>query len=261
MPAPDLPPAPESCPTDRALFVYLQVRLIDPRALVGGVVVVIDALRASVTMTAALANGALAVVPALTVDDAIAKRDALAAAGERNIVLGGERGGVKIPGFDLDNSPKAYTRDRLEGRRVVFTTSNGTAALLHASGAQEILVGSFANLSAVCRVVKDEVRPVHLLCCGTRDDLSMDDILPAGAMAERLGRLSGPDDSANVAVAAWRGALASPGGLRGSMEISRGGRNLARQGLGDDVAYCCEIDRFECVPRFDPVSGEVTIRR
>jgi len=234
--------------------------LADPRALVGGVVVVIDALRASVTMTAALANGALAVVPALTVDAAIAKRDALASAGERNLLLGGERGGVKIPGFDLDNSPGAYTRERVAGRRVVFTTSNGTAALMHASGAAEILIGSFANLSAVCRAVKDDARPIHLLCCGTRDDLSLDDILPAGAMAERLGRMSGPDDSANIAIAAWRGALASPGGVRGSMEISRGGRNLARQGLGDDVAYCCEIDRFECVPRFDAASGDVTRR-
>ena len=82
--------------------------------------------------------------------------------------MGGERGGVLIPGFDLDNSPLSYTRERVQGKTIIFTTSNGTAALLHAKNAAEILVGSFANVTAICQRVANDPRPVHILCAGTR---------------------------------------------------------------------------------------------
>lgn len=258
MPAPDLPPPPQFLVSERPLHVHLHVKLVTPDALAGGVVIVIDALRASVTMTAALANGATAVVPVLTVDEALARRASHAGA-----VLGGERGGVLIPGFDLDNSPGRYSSDRVKGKVVIFTTTNGTAALLNAAKAAEILVGSFANLSAVCEAVRGDARTVHIVCCGTRDEFSLDDVLPAGAFVERLtgaGRQLVAEDSARVALMAWRGANASPGGVVEAMRQSRGGRNLERQGLGSDVDYCSSLDTLPVVPRFDPHTGQVTLR-
>lgn len=260
MPAPDLPPPPTFAAAERPVRVHLHVRLAPPDELAGAVVVVIDALRASATIARALASGAARVVPALTVDDALATADRRRAAGER-VVLGGERGGVRIPGFDLDNSPARYTPDAVRGATVVFTTSNGTAALLHARAAARILVGTLTNLSAVADALAGDPRPVHLLCCGTRDEISLDDVLPAGAFVERLlarGRSLASEDSVRVALLAWRGANASPGGVVEAMRASRGGRNLAHQGLGADVDACAEIDHDAIVPRFDPAHGEIT---
>lgn len=259
MPAPDAPPPPPHVITERPLAVHLHAKFVDPEALVGGVAIVIDALRASVTMTAALANGAAHVEPVMTVEEG------LAAAGRyprERVVLGGERGGVLIPGFDLDNSPSGYTRERVGGRVLVFTTTNGTAALLHARRAALVLVGSFVNLAAVCDAVARDPRPVHIVCCGTREEIGLDDVLPAGAMVERLlaaGRQVVADDSALVAARAFRGAVASPGGVLAAMRSSRGGRNLVRLGLDADIEFCSRVDTLPVVPRFDPADGRVSV--
>jgi 2-phosphosulfolactate phosphatase len=254
MPAPDLTPL-HLPPVDRPLHVHLHARFVTPEALAGGVVVVIDNLRASVTITAALFHGARAVFPTLTVDDALNK----AATISERPLLGGERNGVLIPGFDLDNSPRAYTTGSVAGRTVVFTTANGTAALLQSRLAARVLVGSFVNLTAITDAAADDSHPVHLLCCGTRDEVGLDDILPAGALVERLtqrGRNLVSDDSGRLALLAWR--TAKTRGLRDTMADSRGGRGLARLGLDADLDVCLSTDAMPIVPEFDPASGVIT---
>lgn len=253
----DLPPPPPGHLGPRPLHVHLHPSRVDPALLAGTVVVVIDALRASVTMTAALARGARAVVPALTVEDARREADRRRSVGP--VLLGGERGGVLIPGFDLDNSPASYTRERVAGATLIFTTSNGTAALLHARQASEILVGSFANLSAIVERVAPDDRAVHVLCAGTREEISLDDVLPAGAMVERLasmGRTLPSDDSGRLALLA---SLAARGGegVAAWMRGSRGGRNLDASGLGADVDFCSTADTLPIVPRFDAARNEI----
>lgn len=230
-----------------------------PEELAGGVVIVIDAIRASVTICRALHEGAVRVLPALTAEDARAN----AAAASPPVLLGGERGGVLIEGFDLDNSPLSYTRERVLGRTISFTTSNGTAGLLHARHAARVLVGCFCNLTSVCNAVKDDLRPVHILCCGTRGDVSLDDVLAGGAMAKQLlaaGREPVTDDSHSLAIAAYDHAMErGMDGLRAAMRGSRGGRNLVRIGLGNDVDYCSAHDTLPVVPEFFPQRGEITL--
>lgn len=257
MSAPDLPPPPHHDVRERPLHVHLHAKLVTPERLAGGVVIIIDALRASVTIAAALHAGAPFLVPTLTIEDAHAAARGLAPV---PVLLGGERGGVLVPGFDLDNSPLNYTRERLAGRPVVFTTTNGTAALLQSRAAALILVGSFANLSAVCDAVAHDPRPVHILCCGTRAEIGMDDCLPAGAMVQRLtaaGRRLVSDDSGRLCLLAYLGTTSSPTGLVEAMRASRGGRNLSNIGLRSDVDYCATIDTRAVVPRFDPSSGRI----
>ncbi|MGH7131930.1 MAG: 2-phosphosulfolactate phosphatase [Phycisphaerales bacterium] len=259
MPAPDLPPPPPHTLTERPLAVYLTPRSVAPEALADMVVIVIDALRASVTMTAALARGATRIVPVLTVGEA---RAAAASLTPGTFLLGGERGGQRIEGFDLDNSPLGYTPERVCGKTIVFTTTNGTASLLHARFAARILVGSFANLNAVCESVAADPRPVHILCAGTRDEASLDDCLPAGAMVEllaRAGRQLVAEDSARLCLAAWQSTAGSPSKLVAAMRSSRGGRNLVRLGLDADIEFCSRIDSLPVLPRFDPASGEVRL--
>ena len=257
MPAPDLPPPPPHTLTERPLAVHLTPRAVTPESLAGAVVIVIDALRASVTMTAALAHGATRILPVLTVDEARLAAGTLAPG---TFLLGGERGGQRIDGFDLDNSPLGYTRELIGGTTIVFTTTNGTASLLHARLAARVLIGSFANLTTVCNAVAADLRPVHILCAGTRDEVSLDDCLPAGAMVERLtraGRQLVAEDSARLCLEAWRSVTGSPDRLLEAMRSSRGGRNLVRLGLDADIEFCSRVDSLEVLPCFDPAAGEV----
>lgn len=262
MPAPDLPPPPTfDQPRQRPLALHLHASRVRPEELAGCVVIVIDAIRASVTICKALHEGASRIFPVLTAEDARVK----AAAAPPPVLLGGERGGVLIEGFDLDNSPLSYTRDRVAGTTIVFTTSNGTAGLLHARHAARVLVGSFPNLTAACDAVKDDQRPVHILCCGTRNDVSLDDVLAGGAMARQLlaaGREPVTDDSTTLAITAYDHATHNGmDSLRAAMRASRGGRNLVRIGLGADVDYCTAHDTLPVVPEFFPAAGTIRLPR
>jgi len=259
MPAPDLSPPLAHAAKGRAIAVHLLPRLYRAEAFSGCVAVVVDVLRASTTISSALANGAVCVVPVLSVDEA---RAAAVRPGMKGAVLGGERGGVRIEGFDLGNSPAEYTTERVNGRRIIFTTTNGTAALLHSGRASRILVGSFSNLGAVCAAVADDPRPVHIVCAGTRDEVSLDDCFVAGAMVERLmtaGRRPVSDDSALICLCAWRDAMRPGGpGLVEAMRASRGGKGLVNIGFERDVEFCAALDSTPVVPVYDAERGEIT---
>lgn len=236
--------------------------LVAPSVLAGSVVIMIDALRASVTIASALASGARAVIPVLTVEDAHTASQRMRAGGvsREQVVLGGERGGVLIPGFDLDNSPLAYTADRVKGKDVVFTTANGTSTLIHAHGAGRILIGALTNLSSVCGAVAADPRDVHIICSGTRGEISLDDCLAAGAIVERLldaGRELGSDDSGLVCLNLWHEAKRS--GVLGAMRASRGGRNLVRLGFDADIELCSTIDGVDVLPRYEQDAGIITL--
>jgi 2-phosphosulfolactate phosphatase len=266
MPAPDLAkPTPETI--DRPTLVYLSPSHVEPAALAGGIVVMIDTLRASTTMTRALANGAREIVPTLTVDEAISTARELRDLG-LDVLLGGERSGQLIPGFDLDNSPASYTADRVRDRIIVFTTTNGTAALRHATLGSRVLVGSLCNLSALCDAIATDPRPVHILCAGTRGEISADDATVAGAIAARLvssGRAHAGDDAGRLCAMAWASIAPEPGrepateAIATALLACRGGRNLARIGLARDVLECAAIDTSRVVPVFTPDDGRVRI--
>lgn len=233
-------------------------------ALAGGVTLVIDAIRASVTIAVALQHGAEAIVPALSASDARDKaRAILAREPQRKVLLGGERGGIRIEGFDLDNSPASYTRERVQGATIVFTTSNGTAGLLLAAQSKVVVVASFVNLGAVVRACTTTKSSVHILCCGTRNDISLDDVLVGGALSQQLlaaGREATSDDAVAAALRVYEHACGQgEGGLLRAMQQSRGGRNLIVLGLGDDVALCSKIDAVPCVPVFEASTGEVRL--
>ncbi|MCC6677148.1 MAG: DUF429 domain-containing protein [Phycisphaerales bacterium] len=245
----------------RPVAVHLLPRLVEPTALAGGVVIVIDQLRASSTITAALASGAESVRPVVSVEEA------RAIAGSEpgpDVLLGGERAGVRIRGFDLGNSPGEYTTARVRGRRMVFTTTNGTAALAHAARARRILIGCLANLEAVAGAAADEPGTVHILCAGTHGLVGMDDVITAGAFVEALihdGRTLVEDDSGLIALESWRRARAAgPGGVLAALRAGLGGRNLLALGLDGDLKWCARAGVIDLVPEFDPGTGLITAR-
>ncbi len=151
--------------------------------------VVFDVLRATSTFVTALHRGANAIVPVAEIAEALARRQ-----NSPDILLGGERDGVKIRGaqtgsidFDFGNSPREYTPEKVRGQTIVSTTTNGTRALRACAGAQTVLAAAFLNLTATAKFVQ-QLRPteVLLVCAGTRENIAQEDVLAAGALAEML---------------------------------------------------------------------------
>ncbi len=238
--------------TIASIHAHLRPDLASPTALRGGVVVVIDQLRASTTITAALAAGARGVIPCGTVEHARAVRDRLVGT---PVLLGGERGGIRIPGFDLGNSPLEYTPLSVLGRTVGFTTTNGTAALERAvhAGAIRVMIGCLANAAAVVRALSGEHRPIHLLCAGTRGESSLEDCLTAGAIGELLlvaGHHWAEQDEGRLMAAAWREASVSASRLLHALRDARGGRDLLKLGFDADVEFCARVGVWEEVPEW-----------
>jgi 2-phosphosulfolactate phosphatase len=249
------------------LRVHFLPELVEPAELAGNRCVVIDVLRATTTMVSALAAGARAVVPCLTVKDA---RRLASAFPPDKVVLGGERGGLPIDGFDLGNSPAEYTPQVVSDKTVVLTTTNGTKALLHCQAASEIVIGAFVNLSAVCEYLTNSpdaaAMDVDVVCAGTKLQVTWDDVLLAGAVTERLaaGGILRLDDQAAIARDAWLAISNSAGGelkdsLSAALRESRGGRNLVRIGMQSDIELAAAIDAHLVLPHFDPETGRVVL--
>jgi 2-phosphosulfolactate phosphatase len=251
---------------DQQLSVYNLPREVAEEELSGSVVIVIDLLRASSTICQAIASGASDVVPFLEVEETLAAAEK---AGRSKFVLGGERAGGRIAGFDVGNSPCEYTAERVGGQRVYFTTTNGTRALHHARKARRILVGAFVNLSAVVASVKDEPR-VEILCAGTGGKETREDILAAGAMVHRVAERHSDgvklNDAAKSARQQWQVVIdaAKAGNLELAEQVAielrdtQGGRNLLGIGLDRDLIDCAQIDRLSVVPRLDVQNWRIT---
>jgi 2-phosphosulfolactate phosphatase len=242
-------------PADRDVAVHLLPGLAAPGRLAGGVAVVIDVLRATTTVVHALAAGCSAVVPCAEVDEARALADGLPAG---KVLLGGERGGRPLPGFDRGNSPREYTAATCGGTTLVLTTTNGTRALLRAAEAERTLVAGFVNYSAVCEQLRQEARPVHIVCAGTDGEPALEDTLLAGALVDFLSE-AGPAGLNDAARLAWDCFENHGRVLLGALELSRGGTQLRQLGYDDDIRAAAQVDQFALVPelRRDPVRVEV----
>jgi 2-phosphosulfolactate phosphatase len=237
-------------------YVHLLPGLTSEEELAGGTVVVVDILRATTTILHALAAGATKVVPLLEVDHALEMKAKLA-----GVVLGGERGGKKIPGFDLGNSPAEYTRSSVGGKILTFTTTNGTRALQLCRQANRVLIGSFVNFSAVCREV-GRLDRVHILCAGTDGQITREDVLFAGAVIDDLTRSAkiATNDEADIACDAWRAAardFAGPKPLAEYLRASTGGRNLIEIGHERDIEIAAQLDKFDLVAELDLRAWEI----
>src|SRR5207302_699734 len=143
----------------------------------GGLAVVIDVLRATTTIIYALVAGCSCVRPCQEVDEAKELGSDLTAG---TALLGGERGGQPLAGFDLGNSPGEYTSRLCKGKTVVLTTTNGTRAIFRAAEAERAILAGFVNYSAVCDQLQADSRPIHLICAGTENEVSLEDTLLAG---------------------------------------------------------------------------------
>ena len=218
--------------------------------------VVFDVLRATSTMVTALANGAMGLKPVTQIDEALSLRrrhpDALLA-GERE----GLRIGAAVTGgvdFDLGNSPREYTAERVGGRIIIMTTTNGTRALQACQAARQVAVGSFLNLKATVRwAAQSPMKHLILVCAGTGEEAALEDTLAAGAFCAAMV-LGSPDchpnDSAEIALRAYHHSQPN---LTAAINGARNARRLlANVDLREDVELCLRRDVHELVAVLGP---------
>lgn len=251
----------------RTIKAYFLPALAPADDVADAAVVVIDVLRATTVIAHALAAGASEVIPCLEVADALR-----AAAGlpQGQAVLGGERDGLRIDGFDLGNSPDEYCRESVGGKTVVFTTTNGTKAMQHCRQARRVLLGSFVNASEVARAVQSESK-LRILCAGTRGEITREDVLFAGFVADHLlGQMEADagtyevNDQLLIARDEWQAFVNHVAGgdmsdgLAAALRSTQGGRNLKQIGLDRDIDTAAQFDHLRLVPQLDLRAWKIT---
>jgi 2-phosphosulfolactate phosphatase len=213
-----------------------EIALLPARDLSGTTCVVFDVLRATSSMVTALAHGVSEIRPVCTIEEAQAMRTRLP-----DLVLGGERQGDLIPGFDIGNSPSEYRG--LEGRRIVTTTTNGTVALRACERAQRVLVGALLNLGAVATALRASApQAVLLVCAGTFDTFALEDAYAAGRLIAELPGASRSDAAQTVAAM----ALQYPNSFE-ALRLARNGQALIATNRGADVEWCAQVSRYNVV--------------
>jgi 2-phosphosulfolactate phosphatase len=237
------------------LFSPAEFEALTERRLREATCVVFDILRATSSMITALANGARAVIPVQTIEEAIEAKQI-----NSTVLLAGEREGFRITSklsgsvdFDLGNSPREFTPAAVNARTIVMTTTNGTRALQACRGALEIIASSFLNLqSTVAYLRASAVKDLLIVCSGTNEETSLEDSLAAGALVDAVWPLLAKAhvaDSAQIARLVYEKYSA---GMAEAMELARNGKRLLGiPELRDDVAYCLRRDVFSNIARME----------
>ncbi len=219
-----------------------------PAEMHGRVVVVIDVLRASTSIVVALANGARNVVPFEHADEAAERAKSYE---RREVVLAGERRMQRIPGFDLGNSPREFTREAVDGKSILFTTSNGTVALVAAQGAEEVFVGAYVNVSALLSVLTSPARARNdlvIVAAGKDRQFSLEDAACAGRFVRGLMDGGGALELNDAACATVMLDKRYGRTLHRMFKDAEHARALVSAGYGDDIAVCAAIDAYPVVP-------------
>ena len=228
------------------LDVLLTPGELAPGEIAGRTVVVLDVLRATTSIVEALAAGARTLYPVATIEEAIGLAKTL---GRDEVLLAGERKALPIEGFDLGNSPGEFTAERVGGKTVVMSTTNGTIAITAASGGGRVIVGAWTNFQTVVdELVRTEAEPVFL-CAGRDRVFGLEDAVCAGqiaaALMKALPEAEWEMNDGAVAALALAEEFPDPAAL---FPHTAAGRAIMDAGLGDDLAYCAQADLRAVLP-------------
>jgi 2-phosphosulfolactate phosphatase len=210
-------------------------------------IVVVDVLCATSCMVTAFAHGAQSITLYSDLKECKATKS-------KGFITAGERDGTKVEGFDKGNSPFEYTGSDIQGKKIAFTTTNGTEAIHRAKGAKKVVVGSFLNLSSVVKDLISGESGILIVCAGWKGRFNLEDTLFAGAIVEKLKNHMEPDCDAPLAAQhlynlARHDMLTF---LGDSSHVKR----LARLNIHKDIAFCLKEDQYAVVPR---LAGEVLV--
>jgi len=205
------------------------------------IIVIVDILRATTAMCTAFENGAIQILPVAKVEDTYQYKDS-------NYLIAGERDGIVIPGANFGNSPFNFTKEKVQGRSIAITTTNGTQAIQMTSDCKKVIIGSFLNLDAVYDWLVKQNSSIIVLCAGWKNKFNIEDSLFAGALAEKFSLL--PEyaincDSAIASLDLWK--LAKDNLVEYIQKVSHRSR-LRKLGLDDVVEYCFTLNTTRLIP-------------
>lgn len=220
----------------------------DPDTLLDRTVAVIDVLRATSVMVHALSQGALEVIPVATVEEAFQTAKGFP---RGSLILGGERGSKKIPGFDLGNSPREYVAERVKGKKLILATTNGTKVFHVVSSGREILVGSFFNIEVTAKRCLKLKKDILIFPSGDEGNFSLEDTICGGMLIELIMEkgekridLSDASRCAQILYQKFKANILE------AFSLSRHGKELINRGFVEDLAYCAQTDITDIVPEF-----------
>lgn len=227
--------------------VFLSGAQVQEEDVRGRTVVVIDVLRACSTIVTALHHGARAVLP---VRD-MAQAGRIASNLDPDVYrLGGERGGKKIDGYHLGNSPLAYTREVVEGRDVILNTTNGTKALTRSAAAEHLVAGTFLNADRVLDFIANTDLNLTIVCAGWRNRISLEDTVCAGLLLDRLWQGNRPDTVSDAAHTALTQYQHHRDDVTKMLRHCNHAQRLVDMGREEDVDYCLQLDVLPGLPYY-----------
>ncbi len=205
------------------------------------IVVVIDIFRATSSICYGIENGAEAIIPVSEVEECSAYREK-----GLDYLLAAERDGKVVDGFDFGNSPFSYTAEKVAGKTIVLTTTNGTHALHLSRSAKKIVIGSFLNITALSTWLKKQQENILLVCSGWKNNFNLEDTLFAGAVIEQL-KTPGfdPDDAAIAANDLFQ---LGKGDINGYLQKTSHSERLKKLGIEKDIAFCLQTDITTAIP-------------
>ena len=205
------------------------------------VVVIIDIFRATSSICYGIENGTIAIIPVAEIEECEAFRKK-----GSGYLLAAERDGKVVTGFDFGNSPFSYTKEKVAGKTVVLTTTNGTQALHLSRKAKKIVIGSFLNLTALCNWLKTQDDNILLVCAGWKNNFNLEDTLFAGAVVEQLkGHSFIPDDAAIAANDLYQ---AGKHDINGYLKKTSHAERLKKLGIEKDIQFCLQVDLTTAIP-------------
>lgn len=205
------------------------------------IVVVIDIFRATSSICYGIENGAEAIIPVSQVEECAAYREK-----GLDYLLAAERDGSVVDGFDFGNSPFSYTKEKVVGKTVVLTTTNGTHALHLSRSAKKIVIGSFLNLTALSNWLNSQYENVLLVCAGWKNNFNLEDTLFAGAVIEQLKDKGFALDDA--AIAANDLFQVGKNDINEYLKKTSHGERLKKLGIEKDIEFCLQVDLTTAIP-------------
>ncbi len=232
----------------RTIEVCLTPDLIHQHELKGKIVVVVDIFRATSCIVTGLANGVEAIKPVGEVEET-------KALGKKGYLMAGERGGIKVPEFDMGNSPFEYQKDEVKGKKVAISTTNGSQAIIKSEKAQEIIIGAFLNLESIAEYILQSKTDVVIHCAGWKGTPNLEDTLFAGALIDECAEeMKTIGDSALVAHQVY---IANHENLFGIAKQSSHAVRLSGFGIEEDLEFCMTENEYQVVPKL--VDGEIVV--
>ena len=225
------------------LEVCLSPAMYDKHADNQNIVVIVDILRATSSICAAIHNGVKSIIPVATVEEARTMK-------QQGYMVASERDGYVLDFADFGNSPFNFTPEKVKGKEIVYSTTNGTRCIHMASHSKAVVIGSFLNISSLAHWLIQQNAPVLIFCASWKDRFSLEDTVYAGALAERLlnsGKFETNCDAVTASLDLW--SLAK-NDLLGYIQKAAQKERLASKGLDDCIEYCLTADLTHVVPIF-----------